>query len=291
MLFDSVISKVLEVVVLNKYQKDFLKKYQKARDEKDSILCAGFDPAIPGQRPSNTIPEKYFSDDKDLNDSILDFFADFLDSVKDDCCAIKPNNQYIFHLDLNVYQEMNKMIHEEGLISILDQKIGDIGSTNDAGFYWINKMGFDAVTFSPFAGNIKDSLESAHAVNLGLITLTLMSNPEAIYFMKKAEIDGKKGFEFIAEQLKLHSGDGMVVGATGHVTSADLQRIRELAGEDVVMLIPGIGKQQGDLTKVITNGGKNILLNVGRAILYSEKIKESVKEYNLKFNKVRKESK
>ncbi|GAG14728.1 unnamed protein product, partial [marine sediment metagenome] len=161
------------------YDKDFLRKYQKARDEKDSILCAGFDPAIPNQREKNTLPEKYFKDNKSVEEGILAFFEEFLESVQDYCCAIKPNNQYIFHMGLKSYQKMNLMIHEQGLISILDQKIGDIGSTNDSGFYWMNKMGFDAVTYSPFAGNIAESLNAAHKVGMGLITLTLMSNPDA----------------------------------------------------------------------------------------------------------------
>ncbi|MCK5184369.1 MAG: orotidine 5'-phosphate decarboxylase, partial [Candidatus Heimdallarchaeota archaeon] len=209
-------------------------------------------------------------------------------SVQDYCCAIKPNNQYIFHMGLKSYQKMNKMIHDQGLVSILDQKIGDIGSTNDSGFYWMNEMGFDAVTYSPFAGNIAESLNSANQVGMGLITLTLMSNPDAIYFMKNAIIDGQKGYEFIAGKMKELKGDGIVVGATGHVTADDLEKIRELAGNDVVMLIPGIGKQQGDLKKVIQFGGENVLLNVGRAILYSENLMESAKKYNVQFNDVRK---
>jgi len=276
------------LIKLANYDKDFLRKYQKVRDEKNSILCAGFDPAIPNQREKNTLSEKYFKDNESVEEGIMAFFEEFLESVQDYCCAIKPNNQYIFHMGLKSYQKMNKMVHDQGLISILDQKIGDIGSTNDSGFYWMNEMGFDAVTYSPFAGNIAESLNSAHKVGMGLITLTLMSNPDAIYFMKNAEIEGKKGYEFIAQKMNELNGDGIVVGATGHVTANDLEKIRELAGNDVVMLIPGIGKQQGDLKKVIQFGGENVLLNVGRAILYSENLKESAKKYNIQFNEVRK---
>jgi len=272
---------------LNSYDRDFLKKYQKARDEKDSILCAGFDPAIPQQREKNIIPENYLKN-KSVEEGILAFFEDFLEKVQEHCCAIKPNNQYIFHLGIDAYKKINSLIHKQGLISILDVKIGDIGSTNDSGFYWMKEMGFDAATFSPFAGNISEALNSAHNFGLGLITLTLMSNPDAIYFMKNATIEDKKGYEFISEQLKKHQGDGMVVGATGHVTTKDIQSIRLLAGDEIVMLVPGIGSQQGDLNKVILNGGENILLNVGRAIMYSQNILDSVKKYNKQFNEVRK---
>ncbi|MBN1329025.1 MAG: orotidine 5'-phosphate decarboxylase [Candidatus Heimdallarchaeota archaeon] len=269
------------------YENDFIRKYLKARDEKNSILCAGFDPAIPEQRENNIIPAKYFSD-KSIEDGILEFFEDFLESVQENCCAIKPNNQYIFHFSLEAYQKMNRMIHEQGLISILDQKLGDIGSTNDSGFFWMNKMGFDAVTYSPFAGNIAESITSAHKVGMGIIALTLMSNPEAIYFMKTAQIEGKVAYEFIAQKIGELKGDGLVVGATGHVTDEDIQKIRKLAGNDPIMLIPGIGKQQGDLNKVIAYGGQNILLNVSRDILYSNNMKEAAIKYNYQFNDARK---
>ena len=269
------------------YDYNFLKKYKKAREEKNSILCAGFDPAIPNQREKNTLSEKYFKN-VSIEEGMLAFFEEFLESVQDHCCAIKPNNQYIFHFGLETYQKMNKMIHNQGLISILDQKLGDIGSTNDSGFFWMNKMGFDAVTHSPFAGNIIESINSAHNVGMGLITLTLMSNPDAIYFMKNSIVDGMKGYEFIAKMINEHKGDGIVVGATGHVTQDDLQAIRKLAGNNTVMLIPGIGKQQGDLKKVIQYGGENILLNVSRGILYSDNIKETAADYKNKFNEVRK---
>ena len=272
---------------MSSYDQNFLKKYEKSREEKNSILCAGFDPAIPTQRENNVIPEEYFKDNASAEDAIMSFFEDFLESVQDYCSVIKPNSQYIFHMSLASIQKMNKKIHEQGIISLFDHKISDIGSTNDSGFYWANKMGFDGMTHSPFAGNIKESLDSAHKNDIGLVTLTLMSNPDSIYFMKDSTVEGIKGYEFIASKLKEFGGDGMVVGATGHVTTEDIQKIRKLAGDDVLMLVPGIGKQQGDLKKVIEHGGKNVVLNVSRGILYAEDIKATAKMYNEKFNEIR----
>jgi len=59
----------------------------------------------------------------------------------------------------------------------LDHKLGDIGSTNESALFWISDMGFDAFTFSPFAGNIETTVDTAHKRDLGVIVLTLMSNP------------------------------------------------------------------------------------------------------------------
>jgi len=269
--------------MMTTYDHEFLKKYQKAKEEKQSILCAGFDPAIPGQRKENVIPTEYL-EGRTLEEGILYYFEHFIEQVEEHCCAVKPNNQYLFYLSLEAYQKINKKIHEYGLVSILDQKIGDIGSSNDAGFYWMKRMGFDAVTHSPFAGNIEESIDAAHDNGLGLITLTLMSNPDAIYFMKKAIIEGHKGYEFIAKKVSEFHGDGIVVGATGHVTKEDISTIRSACGEEAVMLVPGIGKQQGDLEKIIVHGGENILLNVSRSILYAQDSKEAAKNYQQRFN-------
>ena len=65
------------------------------------------------------------------------------------------------------------------MLAILDHKLNDIGSTNNSAMYWIKEMGFDAFTFSPFAGNTKETVETAHMKDLGVIVLTLMSNPKA----------------------------------------------------------------------------------------------------------------
>ena len=159
---------------MTSYDQNFLKKYEKSRDEKNSILCAGFDPAIPTQREKNVIAEKYFKGSGSATEAIMGFFEDFLESVQDYCSVIKPNSQYIFHMGISNIQKMNKMIHEQGITSLFDHKISDIGSTNDSGFYWIKEMGFDGTTHSPFAGNIEESLISAHKHDIGLVTLTLM---------------------------------------------------------------------------------------------------------------------
>jgi len=69
-----------------------------------------------------------------------------------------------------------------------------------------------------------------------------------------------------------------VVGATGHVSPGDIRRIRELAGQDVVFLIPGVGSQGGDAKKVLSSAGENALVNASRSINYGGDPKKSAKE-------------
>lgn len=71
----------------------------------------------------------------------------------------------------HILRELTKKIHEEGVLAILDHKLSDIGSTNESALFWISDMGFNAFTFSPFAGNIQTTVDTAHNRDLGVIVL------------------------------------------------------------------------------------------------------------------------
>ena len=256
----------------------FLDEYLKVREEKDSILCVGLDPALPDQRRSEVIKRQYPGD---VDDVILQFCMEIVDAVAAHCCAIKINSQYVlFALGHHKLEALNQQIHSHGLISIIDHKLGDIGSTNDSAFYWAQKLGFDAITFSPFAGNIREATEMAHERELGIFVLDLMSNPEAEGFQKKTRFNETPLFVRVADDAKHAGTDGLVVGATDHVREVDIQKIRKTVGVDAIILFPGIGSQGGDVKKIFENAGDNILINVGRHIIYNNNPGKAAEEYN-----------
>ena len=268
----------------------FLDKYQKAKSEKNSILCVGLDPIPPNLgnyigEPS--IPSKFFVG-ATIEEGVFNFCIELIDDVKDCCSAIKPNTQHLlFTLSNDKIKEINRIIHSEGLISILDHKLGDIGSTNSSALFWIKELGFDALTFSPFAGNIENTVQAAHDVDLGLIVLTLMSNKESITTQKNTKYENTPVFKQIAKDVGLANADGCVVGATGHITVENIKDIRNIVGEDKIFLCPGVGAQGGDINNIIEYGGENILINVGRSIIYSDNPKREANEFNKAFNKIR----
>ncbi|MGQ9530265.1 MAG: orotidine 5'-phosphate decarboxylase [Candidatus Bathycorpusculaceae bacterium] len=264
----------------------FKDRFAKMRKEKNSILCVGVDPALPRQRKGATIPEKYMKIG-DENEVRLNFCLDIIDMVKDYAVAIKPNQQYIFGFTKGQHQKLTRYIRENAMLSILDYKLGDISDTVASAIFHISESGYDAITFNPLAGNLKETVELAHenakslrGYELGIIVLTLMSNPEAVTFMKGAKIGRLPLFKFISKQVKEFDADGCVVGATGHVTEEDIKAIRKIVGRDKVLLIPGIGAQKGDVNKVLKSAGENILINVGRDIIYSENPKRKSEEYH-----------
>jgi orotidine-5'-phosphate decarboxylase len=82
-------------------------------------------------------------------------------------------------------------------------------------------------------------------------------------------------FSYIADlavEWNSHGNIGLVVGATSHV---ELERIRKKIGEDMLVLIPGVGAQGGDLERSVIYGsnsrGEMAIINIARGIIYAWK--------------------
>ena len=229
-----------------------------ALSQKRSNLCVGLDP-----RPQHVQP-----------DTIYEFCQDIVEKTFEHCFCYKPNTQYIMPMGFSEIRKLNDYIHKMGCLSISDHKLSDIGSTNEAALYWLSEMGFDALTYSPFPGNIKETIENARKHNLGVITLTLMSNPEADFFMK-SEVQGKPGYEFIAEQIAEYDGFGAVIGAT--CDAEDIRRIHSILKNQFI-LSPGVGAQGGGLD-IVRIFKERTMVNVSRDIITHENSAERAQYY------------
>ena len=257
----------------------FPEKVSCRRGEKRSVLCVGLDPALPGQRSRDLVPAKYL-EEGDENEARLNFCLDIIEEVAEYCCAFKPNLQYVLGWTGEDHRRLTSAIRRAGAVSILDCKLGDIGDTNLSALHHIRRWGYDTITFSPLLGNLKDTVELAHRGErqLGILVLTLTSNPEAVRYQKHATIDGVPLFLAIAQDVREYDADGCVMGATHHVTGKELREVRAVVGPEKVFLIPGIGTQKGDLDK-LSEAGRNILVSISRDIIYSEDPRRWAEEY------------
>lgn len=276
---------------------NLIEKYLKFYKEKNSILCVGIDPALPKQRQQNTIPNNYL-EGCDANEARLNFCLDIIDAVKDYALAIKINQQYVFGMTKTQHQHLNTAIKRNGMLSILDYKLNDINESVKSAIFHLSDSGYDAITYNPFPGNLQKVVQLAHDYvktlrgdELGILVVTLMSNLEAPTYMKNATIGGVPLFAYISQQIRDCDADGCVVGATNHITVNEIKKIRTTVGIDKVFLIPGIGAQKGDVDKVLKAAGTNILMNVGRDIIYSKNIKRKAEKYNTKFKNIPRNSK
>lgn len=249
----------------------FRDKWLTAVDRKQSLLCVGLDPVEHGQRAGTTLAR---------GQNKLDWCLDFVKKVAPYAAAIKPNRNYLKDFSRTDMKTLNDAIHHHGMVSIDDSKLADIGDTNDAGIYHAACEGYDAVTYAPFPGNIKETQNFADRHTVGLIVLVLMSNPE-YEIIKNATIGGMKGFEYFATEVQRCGAAGVVIGAPSpknHISLEEIRRVKDIIGSPLV-LVPGIGAQGGDLLPILRTYGDHTIANVGRAILYAEDPAAEARQY------------
>ena len=195
---------------------------------------------------------------------------------------------------------------------ILDYKRGDIGRTNDPYVklaFDPALYGADAVTVNPFLGmeamepflvrEDKLIIVLCRTSNEGagefqdVLCWPLMHKPSGQFFSTKAEMARELGidenefdksdllhmqmplYEFVARRVALswnsRGNCALVVGAT--YADKELKDIRRIAGDEMQLLLPGVGTQGADLEATILNGrakeGWNIIINNASAILYA----------------------
>lgn len=228
--------------------------------QKQSYLCVGLDTDI-DKMPSH------------LNGDVLTFNKAIIQATKDYCVSYKVNTAFYEAQGAEGWSnliETVKMIPSTHFI-IADAKRGDIGNTsNQYAKAFFEKMNCDAVTVAPYMG--KDSLQSfLDFKNKWTIVLGLTSNKGAENFELLKLANGKKLYEEVIEKISTWGSDENLMFVTGATQASHLGDLRKIIPNHF-LLIPGVGKQGGDL-KAISEVGMNndigILVNSSRAIIYA----------------------
>jgi orotidine-5'-phosphate decarboxylase len=259
-----------------------------AVDKKNSILCAGIDPAdcIMGRTDKGAgLPAG-----TDKRDWIFKYMA----AVGPYVSAFKPNVRYFGGRGENeILNEIGAWARELGAVFIQDSKEADIGETNDAGIFRAALRGAHAVTLAPFAGNMEEAARQGRDRNIGLITMCLMSSPDyaTIKNMWVAvpndagnydpadikEIDGVPHTRFYMKQARDANRlglAGIVLGApssSNHIKESEVEKVSRYLGKDALLLVPGIGAQGGEVTALTKYfDATRMIANVGRALMFPE---------------------
>ena len=238
----------------------------------DKFVCVGLDSdldKIPKAAEKGTVKETIFS----FNRQIVDATADLV-------CAYKPNIAFYEGQGVEGISALIQTVayireRTSGVPVILDAKRAEIGNTNkgyvEAVFH---TYGADAVTVHPYLGReaLKPFLDEG---DKGIIVLCRTSNPGAGEF-QDLKVDGEPLYQIVAKRVARHWNENnncaLVVGAT---YPEELQRVREIVGDfgDIPILIPGIGKQGGDVEKTVKAGkdsrGKGMIINSSRGIIFA----------------------
>ena len=244
----------------------FNEKLMDAMKMNESLLCIGLDPD-PELMPSGT--------------GVFKFNKAIIDATSDLVCAYKLNLAFYEALDdgIDVLKRTIKYI-PANIPAIGDAKRGDIGNTAQAYAKAIfDNLNFDATTVNPYLGS--DSIEPfIEYWDKGIFVLCRTSNPGAADFQSLPFVLKRKRlplFEIVAlraAQWNKHGNIGLVVGAT---YPEELKLIRQ-NHPDMLLLIPGIGAQGGDLASAVRYGvderGRKAIISSSRQIIYASKEKD-----------------
>ncbi|MEC7902480.1 MAG: orotidine-5'-phosphate decarboxylase [Candidatus Neomarinimicrobiota bacterium] len=250
---------------------------------KNSHLCIGLDIS----------PEGMLDKSATIKDLKL-HCQKVIDATQDLAVAFKPNLGFFERWGSNGFEWLEETMNlfEKDTIVIGDAKRGDIGNTaQQYAKSLFDHFGFDAVTLSPYMGfdSIRPFISDP---TKGVFVLCLTSNPSASDFQNIRADNTDTLFEIVARtcnEWNKNENIGMVVGATA---AEEILKVKKHA-PNLPLLIPGIGKQGGDLEKSMLYGNNNgiSIINISRSIIFppdlSEKsIRNEAKNYLLKMRAI-----
>lgn len=220
-------------------------------------VCAGIDPH-PSLLSDWGLP--------DTPSGLREFSLRALDGLAN-AAAIKPQSAFYERhgsAGIAVLEELLRRARERQVITILDVKRGDIGSTMNgyAEAYLVHgsPLEADAITISPYMGPTayEETVRIAEKNSKGLFALALTSNPEGVALQRSRDSQGVS----VAEQTLRWVNDmnhrfceeghrgcfGVVIGATVPDISEVLsEALDQFAG---TVLVPGVGAQGGSIEQV-----------------------------------------
>jgi len=246
----------------------FTQKVRDVQHKKNSLLCIGLDVDL------EKIPEHL----KSAANPVLEFNRQIIEATCDLACAYKPNLAFYEAMGesgLIILRETLKLI-PKSVITIGDGKRGDIGNTAERyAKSLFDDFGFDSVTVNLYMGfdSVEPFLKNPEK---GVFLLALTSNSGSKDF-QRLKVAGKPLYEKVirtAKKWNTNQNIGFVVGATH---PRELKAIRKIVPE-MPLLIPGIGKQGGDLKSAVRDGcdkdGKLAIINASRSIIYASSGKD-----------------
>lgn len=182
-------------------------------------------------------------------------------------CGLKLNFHALLPLGAKEITKINNVAHDNGLVTIADIKLNDIGNTNQITSEFLWGCGFDAIIVNPIMGmpSLKNLVVSAHKKSKGIITLCHMSAPEAKHTYE-LQVSGKtKLYQLFLKWALNQKVDGIIVGATFPTI---IQYCKNKVQEKLDIYSPGIRTQGGKVQEVISSGSDFLI--VGRTILSSK---------------------
>lgn len=239
----------------------FREKLTHAAQTNRSLLCVGLDPD----------PTRVQGDD------IAAFFCAVIEATSDLVCAYKLNLAFYEQLGEAGYAALRTILQAvpKHIPVIADAKRGDVPHTARAyARALFDELGFDAATVNPYLGG--DSVEPfLERADRGIFVVCRTSNPGARDLQDlpvQTEGGARPLYHAVAELAKRWNSRGNVGLVVGATYPDELRELRALCPE-MLMLVPGVGSQEGELEKAVVAGldsnRAGMIINASRSVVYA----------------------
>ena len=230
----------------------FRERFERAADANDSLLCIGLDP-----------PPRA---------GMFRFLLDVIEVTADLVCCYKINSAFFEASGPTGFGNLRRLIRAvpEHIPTLLDVKRGDVGHTAEQYAHSaFAVLGAHAATVNPYFGRDSVAPFSAYA-DRHTFVVCRTSNPDAGLFQDMAAGDGLPLYLHVAHAAQSWNGQGNVGLVVAGNAPAQVRRVRD-ACPDMLLLMPGIGAQGGDIADAVSAGadgsGGGILVSASRSIL------------------------
>lgn len=239
---------------------------------KKSVLCVGLDSDI------ERIPRHLM----EMEDPVWEFNKRIIDATHPYTVAYKPNTAFYEARGIEGWHTLQKTVryireNYPGIFIIADAKRGDIGNTSRMyARAFFEHMQCHAITVAPYMGS--DSVQPfLEYEGRWSIVLALTSNHGATDFQfSLLENSGmrerpQKLFEKVLVEAQSWGTPENMMFVVGATKAEYLKEVRRLVPEHF-LLVPGVGKQGGNLEKIMENGmaahTPNLLINASRSVIF-----------------------
>ncbi|PIP16799.1 MAG: orotidine-5'-phosphate decarboxylase [Candidatus Portnoybacteria bacterium CG23_combo_of_CG06-09_8_20_14_all_37_13] len=265
-------------------KKGFRQKLAERQEKANSLVCVGLDPL------EEKIPECV--EGRQMWSRILVQMREIIDATAEYASMFKPQKAHYEAIPdgQKALQGIVDYIHTNypDIPVLLDCKRGDIDRTQQR--YRIAHFkidGVDGMNFNPYMGkDCMEQLVDKNHLDRAIVGLCYTSNSSARETQDVKLADGRYYWEFIAEttlrwaeELGIVENAGLVMAAayespkgSDNIFSKHLSRCREIVGNKLWLLIPGIGTQGGFIAETIKAsylGPGTIAINSSSAITFA----------------------
>lgn len=240
------------------------------KKQRESLLCIGLDTLL------DRIPVFLQSSEN----AIFEFNKRIIDATRDLVCAYKLNLGFYLAAELKGVQALAKTVAyiPRDIPVICDAKFSDVGHASKVYARAVfETYGFDAVTLNPYLGRdgVQPFLEYE---DKGIFIVCRTSNKSAQELQHLKCKNGEELFEIVAGKAVEWNDKGNIGLVVGALSPEALKKAREIAGEEMQILIPGIGAQCGDVECAVKFGtnssGDKAIINSARAIIYASEAED-----------------